>query len=259
MGNNLGKSSLTCFSLAILLSLFLTFGLSSRYPQHAIAESTSAFPAQRSYWVWAGRSVSSGLPLADILYLHQGTLERPHGSISQPRFVAQGASPVRLGGKGLILVFRIEALTAEAQIIRRAKLLAEQWSARGNSVLGIQIDYDSPTQRLPEYVEYLRKIRLGLPKGLSLGVTGLADWAANSPQASLEEVAKVSDEIIFQLYNGSNPLPKFESYLGRLPRVNFPFRLGLLEGQTIPLGVEARLRENVHYRGVVYFLLPRKT
>ncbi len=209
------------------------------------------------YWFWAGQSVLTPPVRSGYYYIHQGTLERS-SSKTPEKFVAQGAAPVKTSAEAIYLVFRIEALEQEESLAKAATYLGERWEVSGNTVLGFQIDYDSPTEKLEEYSAFLQKFRALIPERYRLSVTGLADWAANASEENIQSLAGSADEIVFQLYNGRRPIPHLESYLRRLRNMSMAFRLGLLEGMPDPLTEAPEIRSNPNFQGFVYFLLPEQ-
>lgn len=226
------------------LFIFLLLALSGAGPNRSVD----------GYWFWAGQSVLTPPVKSGYYYIHQGTLERS-SSKGPVKFVAQGAAPVKTNAEAVYLVFRIEALEREEELAKSAIYLAERWEVSGNTVLGVQIDYDSPTGRLEEYSAFLRKFRALIPERYRLSVTGLADWAANASEANIQTLAGSADEIVFQLYNGRRPIPHIQSYLRRLRNMSMAFRLGLLEGMPDPLTESSEIRSNRNFQGFVYFLL----
>ena len=273
-------SSYTLYSCVILIAAALLaaaaidslFSKQALFPFSSQEESSTIVPAIFSkassvpdaasgkqttgYWFWAGRSVYT-LPIRHgDYYIHQGTLERVHLNVKRPRFVSQGAAPVKTEADGIYLVFRVEALEQEQFIIRFAEIALRRWEQAGNVVRGIQIDYDSPTGRLSEYTAYLSRVRRLLPARYRLSVTGLADWAVAAPEKSFRDIAASCNEIVFQLYSGRSAIPELSKYLSGLKRIAIPFKVGILETMEHSVIESQELLKNPYYRGSIFFILP---
>lgn len=222
-------------------------------------EIDSANAETPSYWVWAGHTLAS-FPADAPLYIHQATFERPPkrsgrsirpGSVFRVR--RQGVGPIEMPHRELWLTYRVEGLVAPQQLVDLFLADASLWTHRNNAIVGLQIDFDSPTKRLGDYAKLLREVRAGLKPEYRLSVTGLADWAANAPDAALAEIAQSVDEIIFQLYRGRTPIADFERYVSQLSRVAVPYRVGILESQRN--SIPAAVLNSGYYRGAVIFPL----
>ncbi len=70
----------------------------------------------------------------------------------------------------------------------------QRWRDAGNPVVGIQIDFDTRTQYLHEYADFLRDLRQRLPADLRLSITGLMDWSSNADPAAIAQLKGVVDE-----------------------------------------------------------------
>ena len=206
------------------------------------------------YWFWAGRSVLNEAPVHSLYYIHQGTLERGSKTGRSLLLRPHGAAPVKTSSAGIFLVFRLERIEVDQSFLDIVTSKLKTWEGKGNRVLGIQIDYDSPTRALIPYVDFLRRLRRDLPPEYQLSVTGLADWAANASEDSLLALSGVADEIVFQLYNGRKGIPDIPRYLRRMTTMQLSFRIGLLNNQEISLEEREKLQKNPHFRGWVYFL-----
>ncbi len=215
---------------------------------------SAAVPA--GFWVWAGRSVHDippDLPLGAPVYLHQATLERPLGGLRTLR--RQGPGPVKVEGHPLFLVYRIETdrgrpPVVSEEIIERYRADASLWRLRGNYVLGIQIDFDSPTGKLSTYISFLAELKrkIGTDK---ISITGLADWAADPSPDELVELTDTADEVVFQLYDGNGEIPGLSVYAAKLSRLNRSFKAGVLRRQLAVLPSE--LVEAPGFGGAVLF------
>lgn len=72
----------------------------------------------------------------------------------------------------------------------------------GVTPVGVQLDFDSPTRRLPEYTALLKVIRSGLPDGFALSITALPTWLDSPDFAPL--VAQL-DYYVLQVHSFERP------------------------------------------------------
>ncbi len=184
------------------------------------------------YWIWAGYSAKD-LSSESTLYLHQATVEVvPNKKIQEKTLNLairrQGLGATKLANP-LILVYRLEALPDPNLVLNQFLNDQEMWRLKGNHVLGIQLDFDSPTNKLDLYINFLIRFKENLPKQFRFSVTGLADWASNSPPEVLNSIQKITDEIVFQVYTGKSPVPEIHSYYQSLATLSTNFKLGVLE------------------------------
>ncbi|MDX2064268.1 MAG: DUF3142 domain-containing protein [Fimbriimonadaceae bacterium] len=105
--------------------------------------------------------------------------------------------------------------------------------SQGGEVVGIQLDFDVPTRRLPRYRELLRRIQSRVREKTS--ITLLQSWVFDSRFAGL---AREVDEVVPQFYEGylvSEPLARarlvdfdqMDRVLGKLDAMEVPFRVGI--------------------------------
>ena len=176
---------------------------------------------------------------------------------SDTRLVRLGLSPYTIEpARKLYLVYRIDHLAnQQQQIVQSFTAQANQWSLRGMSVLGLQLDFDSPSRGLGKYVDFLQSVRTLLPKQYKLSVTGLADWAVSAQPQALGEVSAFADEIIFQLYTGRAPIKNLGGYLSHLAKLNVEFKLGTLESMPHCSAEMQTVTSNPNFKGFVQFII----
>lgn len=100
--------------------------------------------------------------------------------------------------------------------------------------IGVQLDCDVPTKRLPAYAAVLRRLREALPPGCQLSVTMLLDWARSK---DLAELMQAVDFIAPQFYAAYQPVDPsdtalvgasdLERVIPRLEAIGRPYRIGL--------------------------------
>lgn len=206
------------------------------------------------FWLWGGVNASRRFAQAKQFYVLQGFITENRQKVIFTRQGMQAAN--ELGS--VILVYRLNTLVWNRLIHDTLLSHIQAWEYRGNTVLGIQLDFDARTKNLDQYSGFLRRVRDDLPLSYRLSITGLLDWASQGDPAVLESLHGVVDEIIFQTYQGKQSIPNYPAYLKSLGRLHFPFKIGLVENGEWDLRYEYELRLSGYYRGAVVFLLPGK-
>lgn len=232
-----------------LTLICLTLLVSSISSQAAVRENQYS-----EFWLWGGVDSSRHFTQAKQFYVLQGSITESRRKVIFTRQGMQAAN----GFGSVILVYRLNTL-AWNRVMRDTLLNHIQaWEYRGNTVLGIQLDFDAGTKNLDQYAGFLRQLRLDLPESYRLSITGLLDWASHGNRATLKSLQGIVDEIIFQTYQGRHTIPNYPAYLKSLVKLGFPFKIGLVENGEWNRSYEYELRQSSYYRGAVVFLLPEK-
>ena len=201
-----------------------------------------------SFFLWAGVAPPEYLDRAKSVYLLAGEVRRQ----GRPRLVSLRATP-HDAKPALWLVVRAERLDWDEPLHAQIERTLARWSAAGNRVEGLQVDFDARTRGLANYAEFLTGLRRRLPPRYKLSVTGLMDWGANADPAALASLVGVVDEVVVQTYQGRSTIPGYERYFERLARLPLPHRVALVEGgEWTPPPALAR---DPQFRGYVVFLL----
>ncbi|CAI1895087.1 Protein of uncharacterised function (DUF3142) [Serratia proteamaculans] len=137
-------------------------------------------------------------------------------------------------GRPLWLVARLDGQLAqldEPAIRQRLLKQVQQWQAAGLQVVGVEIDHDAATARLPDYQHFLQQLRQQLPHSLQLGITALPAWIGS---AALPGVLQQVDSSVLQvhavlspqqgLFSGPLALRWVKQYAEITPK---PFRVAL--------------------------------
>ena len=202
-----------------------------------------------AFWLWAGVEPQPVLDSAKTIYILAAEIKGgPEG-----RYVDLRPAVPRVKHAQVWIVYRIETLVWDVNVLPRILSDLESWKGKGNRVAGIQIDFDAATRGLPGYVAFLQKLRADLPSGTRLSVTGLLDWSSGGDSPALNALAGTVDEVVLQTYQGRQTIPGYPAYLRQLEWVKLPFKIGLVQhGEwKAPPG----LARNPNFRGYVVFLL----
>jgi hypothetical protein len=235
------------FLWMMLLSLIL---LASSTPNRSVALKSQ----YTEFWIWGGIDPSRSFTQGKQFYVLQGFISEKQQKII---FTRQGMQAASEFGP-VILVYRLNTLAWNRMIHDTLLNHIQAWEYRGNTVLGIQLDFDARTNNLDQYAGFLRKVRQDLPESYNLSITGLLDWASLGDPAVLESLQGIVDEIIFQTYQGKHTIPNYSVYLKSLAKLRFPFKIGLVENGEWDTRYEQALSQSSYYRGAVMFLLPER-
>jgi len=206
-----------------------------------------------AFWLWGGVAPQPALTRARSVYLLQGQISAPSDAVAATEVTAQGVSVTPLRQTELWLVYR--ALTLRWSPRVEATLIAQlrRWRAAGNTVRGIQIDFDARTRHLQDYARFLRELRARLPADCQLSITGLLDWSTNASPAAIDGLRGTVDEVVVQTYQGRHTIADYAAYLPKVARLRLPFKIGIVQGGE--WRAPAQLARNPWFRGYVVFLL----
>lgn len=206
----------------------------------------------QEFWLWTPPKHPEKLKNATTLYLLQGEI-RSIRSTNIATLTAQGLGVRALKDKKIWLVFRANQQNWSSDVLPQILTKIQRWENAGNHVLGVQIDFDSPTYQLDNYVTLLKSVRKQLPSRYQLSVTGLLDWANQAENPQFLELGRTVNELVMQTYQGTQTLENYPQYLKKLQTVPFNFKVGIVEnGQW--QGADY-LENNPNFNGYVVFLL----
>ena len=153
----------------------------------------------------------------------------------------------------LWLVFRVETLDWPPEVETALLARLARWQGAGNTVAGLQIDFDARTRHLDRYAAFLAELRRRLPRRFKLSITGLLDWSANGDPAALSSLRGTVDEVVLQTYQARDTVPGYAAYFRNIAALPLPFRVGLVEGGE--WRAPPTLAQTPNFRGYVVFLL----
>ncbi len=163
------------------------------------------------FWLWPGASIdatAAGTHPFDVLYVQAGRVDsyfKNSVSWRWPTQIPQAAEYWALWR------YDPPAIPADAQIDVIARDFVkrrDEASARGQTVIGIQLDYDCPTDDLPQYASFLEKLAKALPPGSRISMTALLDWFREGTR--VRELLEHTNEFVPQFYDAA---PNMEGQL----------------------------------------------
>jgi len=196
------------------------------------------------YWDWGANRLLSTHELTQLDRLGSRDIFSLcgfiRGTTPAPTWEPEGRPSSPIPGKRQHLVVRIDAALAKQMDPGLGPLLIpiilSGWERNCTmATIGLQIDCDVPTKKLPAYIDFLRQLRLTLPADIHLSITMLVDWIHSR---ELSELMHVVDVVAPQFYNtyvpfdpaGATPLlgaPDLEWAIPKLEAVGRPYRIGL--------------------------------
>jgi Protein of unknown function (DUF3142) len=209
-----------------------------------------------AFWLWAGVKPQPVLERAQTIYILQGEVRDTPSSRIKPRIVSLRPGTPDVDHAALWIVYRTETLDWSDQNVPQIRADLARWRAAGNTVTGVQIDFDAATNGLSGYADFLARLRSQLPHDAKLGVTGLLDWSSQGSIADLNALAGVVDEVVLQSYQGRHTIPDYKDYLDNLSRLDMPYKIGLV--QNGEWNGPAVVERDPDFRGYVVFLLNPK-
>lgn len=232
--------------------LLVTFGLLllSSLAVDCQADITVKADNYSAFWLWAGVKPQPVLAQARTLYILQGQIDLVSENTV---FSHQGVSAASLKQNELWLVFRAHTLQWQPHIYRALLGKIQQWQDAPNTITGIQIDFDTHTHYLHNYVSFLTELRTVLPKQYRLSITGLLDWSSNGDIESIKRLKNVVDEVVVQTYQGRKTIANYAAYLPRLDRLQMPYKIGLVQHGDWQSPID--FSQDPWFKGYVIFLL----
>lgn len=230
-----------------LFKLFvLLLAGSTLLPVHAKVNAAD----HHAFWLWSAVRPQPVLAQAESLYVLQGQISEHRG---HTQFIPQGIRTPRLRQSRIWLAYRVETLAWPNTILATITQQIQRWQKQGNTIVGIQIDFDARTLQMQEYVTFLQALRQQLPKHYALSITGLLDWSNHSSPEVVNQLSGIIDEVVVQTYQGRQTIKNYTDYLPRLVKLHMPFKVGLV--QNGEWQAPDYLSRSPFFQGYVVFLL----
>ncbi|MCL1089636.1 DUF3142 domain-containing protein [Shewanella profunda] len=90
----------------------------------------------------------------------------------------------------------------DKEVINKINKVLANWQAKGTHIVGIEIDHDSASSKLPAYHKFLKKLKAQLPAELKLSITALPAWLSS---ADFPALLTSIDELVLQIHSVSDP------------------------------------------------------
>lgn len=208
------------------------------------------------FWISGEMSSTYDLRHAKTLYILQGQVSIDRNT-QHSVLVRQGIAPRPFQPHDIWVVIRSHHLTWTAHDFQQVMKVLAQWKQQGNRVVGLQIDFDSPTHAMYRYAQFLEKLRKQLPAQYKLSITGVMDWVNITEPRTLNLVKANVDEIVFQSYYGTRTHISYQKYLAQVSQLGLPFKVGLVEnGRFNP---QLPYRYSPYFKGHIVLLLRTKS
>nr|BFD38682.1 DUF3142 domain-containing protein [Pseudomonas sp. FFPRI_1] len=115
------------------------------------------------------------------------------------------AALLKQDARPLIAVVRLDGqlhALDQAEIIHQVQQVLADWQGQGLTLVGIEIDHDAGSARLPAYARLLQRLRAELGPQLALSITALPSWLDSRELPGL--LAQV-DSSVLQVHAVSDP------------------------------------------------------
>jgi hypothetical protein len=183
--------------LMLLLGITASLGCSRSPPSASL--DVAAYVWQRLWSPELGRAVMAAPP--GITALHVLASEWA-GEARSPTHTVADVAAMAASRREVVVVMRIGGTAPLDDILPdQTVALARAWREQGVRVVGLEIDHDCATARLPAYRDWLLRLRSSLPD-LPLTITALPTWLG-SP--SLPSLAEAADEVVVQVHTITAP------------------------------------------------------
>ncbi|HXP76901.1 MAG TPA: DUF3142 domain-containing protein [Stellaceae bacterium] len=231
--------------LRLLLILLPTACLAASSATHG------ALPQDAYVWQrhWTPEVASALAQSADLVRAWRVLAARSDGA-GRLRATAADWSALAATKRPTIPVFRIDGQLAqwdEARLLADLREVLSRWRASSVAIVGVEIDHDCATARLPAYARFLTKLRAELDGTTPLSITVLPTWLGSR---EFDRVQSVADETVLQVHAVQDPhVGLFDAatalrWIETLGwRSSKPFRIALpAYGTRVSWGEDGRIR-----------------
>jgi hypothetical protein len=162
----------------------------------------------------------------DELVIYQGNI-----TVSD-KYQSLGGQPSKIDQKEIIVLLRLYSLLEIEEIINLYLEKVRAWKRHGVIVTGLEVDYDSPSYKLNEYAEWLKRLNKDFQGELS--VTSLGTYTLDNP-TGLKLISGSVDYISMQLYKGYVPYSHYEKVVDWLNLNGIPHVIGITLSEKFPV------------------------
>ncbi|KLN62000.1 hypothetical protein WH96_00140 [Kiloniella spongiae] len=93
----------------------------------------------------------------------------------------------------IILTYRMEKRVGAREVAAFINRDINIWKRAGRDIVGVEIDYDSPSSKLDDYRVWLQVVQKQIPEDISIGITGLPTWYEDNRKAAKKLAAAVTE------------------------------------------------------------------
>lgn len=158
---------------ASLLLICLGYGLHILFtPSQPLRFDQQVYIWQRVWTAEHNEALKRSRPLFSTLRV-LGMQFHPQEGI---RHFTVNTSLIKQDGRPVWLVARLEGQLTRLnnqQIIQHIQQTLREWQKAGITLVGVEIDYDAPTAKLPDYLTLLSTLHQALPTNIKLSITVL--------------------------------------------------------------------------------------
>ncbi|WP_085901341.1 DUF3142 domain-containing protein [Kiloniella majae] len=177
----------------IFLSVLLFF--SPVYAQDLIVD----------HWVWAGQSLDDKdqnqqkfIDNCETLKLTckvgvTRVLVRSWGYDTGQKSIPHQSPKSFPNTEKLILTYRMEKRVGAREIVAFINRDINIWKRAGRNIIGVEIDYDSPSSKLNDYRLWLQTVKNQIPADVSIRITGLPTWYEDNRKGAKKLAATVAE------------------------------------------------------------------
>ncbi|WP_120498614.1 DUF3142 domain-containing protein [Kiloniella sp. EL199] len=163
------------------------------------------------HWVWAGQSLNDRdqnqqkfIDSCEMLELacQKGeirVLVRSWGHENGQKSTPHHSPKSFPDTEKIILTYRMEKQVSNREIVAFINRDINIWKRAGRNIVGVEIDYDSPSSKLDDYRDWLQAVTKQMPEDVSISITGLPTWYEDNRQAA-KKLAVVVAEVSLMFY-----------------------------------------------------------
>ena len=190
--------------------LFIALVLSLALAHHYSHKSTAC-------WVWRQSDLSQ-VEADNQLILYQGNITEDW------EYEGIGVQPQAIGHKKVSILFRMYTLGSVEDFLSLYREKVRDWNYFGVEVVGLEIDYDSPSSLLGKYENWLRELKSKVD--IEISITSLSTYIWDNP-LGLKRLSSEVDYISMQLYRGFEPHEKYKEVVEWLNSNGVNHRVGV--------------------------------
>ena len=179
------------------------------------------------FWMWSKPQtlLSSTISLSSYCKKINCKIETPHvhfGTITKNNnFIMhlniKDIETLKNFGNSFVLTFRLENLPTVYEVADTYKKYSSIFMKSKINIMGLELDYDSPSSKIKVYKNWIKRLRKLLPKD-HIEITGLTTWVYDNEQDT-RELSKEVKRINFQLYHidkNKFPTQRFFNFLNNI-------------------------------------------